>query len=122
MMKRYFVLINLALATVAIYFGVAAFYKYETGKLAVGPEAGVNGQKAQAIGPARSLPLSAYKAIETRNLFDVRINEPTPAPKEAPQKVQEAVVRGFFRRQQVFLCPNVPLLPSHKACICTAGS
>jgi len=71
-MKRYFVLINLALTTVAIYFGVAAFYKYETGKLVVGPEAGINGQKSQTIGPARSRPLSAYKAIEKRNLFDVR--------------------------------------------------
>ena len=85
-MKRYFVLINLALTTVAIYFGVAAFYKYETGKMAVGHEAGINGKPSQTSGQANLRPLSAYKAIETRNLFDVQIKEPTPTPSPTPQK------------------------------------
>jgi len=86
MMKRYFVLINLALTTVAIYFGVAAFYKYEIGKLVVGPEAGINDKPSNNNRPAHLRPLSAYKAIETRNLFDVRIKEPTPTPSPPPKK------------------------------------
>ena len=101
-MKRYFVLINLALTTVAIYFGVAAFYKYETGKLAVGPEAGINGQKSQTIGIARSRPLSAYKAIEKRNLFDVRINEPTPTPAPASTKVDVGALQKTDLKLKLF--------------------
>ena len=92
MMKRYFVLINLALITVAIYFGVAAYYKYEIGKLAVGPETGINGRPSQTSGPAHTRPLSAYKAIETRNLFDVRVKEPTPTPSPSPPPKKKADV------------------------------
>jgi len=101
-MKHYFVLINLALTTVAIYFGVAAFYKYETGKLAVGPEASINGQKSQTISPARSRPLSAYKAIEKRNLFDVRINEPTPTPAPASTEVDVGTLQKTDLKLKLF--------------------
>jgi len=102
MMKRYFVLINLALTTVAIYFGVAAFYKYETGKLAIGTEADINGQTSQASGPTRSLPLSAYKAIETRNLFDVRIKEPTPTPAVKPEKTDVGTLQKTDLKLKLF--------------------
>ncbi len=83
-MKRFFVLINLGLTTAIIYLGVAAFYKYETGKMAVGPENAFQNQTSQANASTQSQPLSSYRAIESRNLFDVRIHEPTPTPAATP--------------------------------------
>ncbi len=101
-MKHYFTFINLALTTVAVYFAVAAFYKYETGKLTVGTEAGINGQKSQAIGSARLRPLSAYKTIETRNLFDVRIKEPTPTPATPTKTVDVGALQKTDLKLKLF--------------------
>jgi len=70
--------------------------------LTVGSALAINGQKSQASGPAVFRPLSAYKAIETRNLFDVRIHEPTPAPTSKPKKVDVGALQKTDLKLKLF--------------------
>lgn len=77
-MKRYLTILNLLLATVAVFLGVQLFYKVVTARLTYPvaterPRARIAPVKTDAV-----QPLTAYAAIAERDLFKLGKAEPPP--------------------------------------------
>lgn len=79
--KKYFLIINVLLITAGLYFGVSAFYTIGTAWLGAPVEKpATHASKAQIQPPAETRPLSAYNAIEQRNLFNTNPEGTAPTP------------------------------------------
>ena len=77
--KKYFMIINMLLITAGLYFGVSAFYTIGTAWLGAPVEQPSRAlSKATTEPQAETRPLSAYRAIAQRNLFNT--NPETVAP------------------------------------------
>ena len=77
--KKYFMIINMLLITAGLYFGVSAFYTIGTSWLGAPVEQPSRAlSKATTEPQAETRPLSAYRAIAQRNLFNT--NPETVAP------------------------------------------
>ena len=81
MIHRYFTIANLLLITVGVYLCVSAFYTFVTARLDYGISAGVtaNPVSSTPVGPSHS-PLTDYKAIAKRNIFNSSDQEQAAAP------------------------------------------
>ena len=77
--KKYFMIINVLLIAAGLYFGVSAFYTIGTSWLGAPVEQPSRAlSKATTEPQAETRPLSAYRAIAQRNLFNT--NPETVAP------------------------------------------
>lgn len=88
-MKRYFTLANLILLTVAIYFGVTAFYRYLSAQMDAGPSFTPPPAAADTSFDKQRRPLANYQPIADRNLF--RTGEKKP-PEDAPKEEEPETV------------------------------
>ncbi len=88
MMKRYFSLVNILLIAGLCYFGVTAFYRYVTARLAHPPLLEVPETAMASATDAVERPLSEYQPIVERNLFKTK----EQATVEAPAPEEEAGV------------------------------
>ena len=88
-MKRYFTLVNLVLLTVAIYFGVTAFYRYLSTQMAAGPSFTPPPAAADTSFDQQHRPLASYQPIADRNLFKTGENKP---PEDAPKAEEPETV------------------------------
>jgi general secretion pathway protein C len=69
-MKRYFVVINILLILVIVYFSVKAFYKVATSNINVASSREVTTRHVISPEDATFHPISYYREIIERNLFD----------------------------------------------------
>ncbi len=86
-MKPYFAVLNILLITATVYFSVRAFYQTVSAQLDHSPLVRTV-SKGEASSENETLhPLSYYKPISERNLFNTKEKE--EKPKEEVQEVQE---------------------------------
>lgn len=71
-MKRYYTPLNILLITVAVYFGVKAFYKVVTADLDYAHPSKTTTRKVVLPEDTTYHPLSYYRAIIERNLFNTK--------------------------------------------------
>lgn len=71
-MKRYYTPLNILLITVAVYFGVKAFYKFATADLDYAHPSKTTTRKVVLPEDTTYHPLSYYRAIIERNLFNTK--------------------------------------------------
>jgi general secretion pathway protein C len=77
--KNYFLIINMLLITAGLYFGVSAFYTVGTNWLVEPVDRPADRSPKVAAAPrAENRPLSAYKAIARRNLFNTSPDAAAP--------------------------------------------
>lgn len=84
MANRILLMVNLLLASVGIYFGVAIFYAVVTAGLEIGPPPPAAGPRAAAAGPAPVERLADIRGIVDRNLFNSGKQALADAPKSDP--------------------------------------
>jgi general secretion pathway protein C len=87
-MKKYFLILNLLLATAAVYMGVQVFYKVLEAKLdPVSPEKS-DWSQSSSWEPKKPPQFSHYSAILDRNLFKVRKQPAIEAIADKPQAIE----------------------------------
>jgi general secretion pathway protein C len=79
--KKYFMIVNVLLITAGVYFGVSAFYTIGTGWLSPGEAPQASSRKVAFNQQDDHPPLSRYRAITKRNLFNT--NPDIEAPDRA---------------------------------------
>ena len=78
-MRRYLTIINFLLITCAVYFSVDAFYKMTAARLQIAhPQVTVEETSIAQDGEAVR-PLSYYRSVNERNLFNLKEDEPQKA-------------------------------------------
>ena len=70
--KKYFTIINVLLITAGVYFAVSAFYTVSSAWLEPGPVPDTRPAKARFTQDDAQAPLSRYRAISARNLFNIQ--------------------------------------------------
>ena len=81
MINRYFTIANFLLITAGVYLCVSAFYSFITARLDFGVSLRVpSGQVSSGPMEFSKLPLSEYKAITTRNIFNSSAGAAASAP------------------------------------------
>ena len=81
MTNRYFTIANFLLITAGVYLCVSTFYTFLTAGLDYGVAARLpSGQASAAPVEFSKPPLSEYKAITTRNIFNSSSGEAAPTP------------------------------------------
>jgi general secretion pathway protein C len=78
-MKRYFSALNILLIAVAVYFSVKAFYKVATADLNNAPSREVTTRHVISPEDVTVHPISYYRAITDRNLFNSKKDAGQPA-------------------------------------------
>ncbi|MCK5206355.1 MAG: hypothetical protein KAR15_20875, partial [Desulfobacterales bacterium] len=77
--KKYFMIVNLLLITAGVYFGVSAFYTIGTAWLSPGEKPQAYSRKVALQQHEDHPPLSRYRAITKRNLFNTNPDIEAPA-------------------------------------------
>ncbi|MDH3886841.1 MAG: PDZ domain-containing protein [Desulfobacterales bacterium] len=77
--KKYFMIVNVLLITAGVYFGVSAFYTIGTGWLSPGEAPQASSRKVAFKQQDDHPPLSRYRAITKRNLFNTNPDIEVPA-------------------------------------------
>jgi len=82
--KHYFAFLNVVFITVAAYLGVSGVYKVAVARLDYVKPTPVRAEEADSPVKTASLPLSHYREITERNLFNTRdeIQKPPPKPEK----------------------------------------
>ena len=84
-MKRYFAILNLMLATVAIYFGVDFFYTLVTADMSIAPLTITPDKQIAPLENKIRPKLSHYETIPKQNIFELGKNAP---PSETANKTE----------------------------------
>lgn len=82
-MRRYLTIINYLLITCAVYFSVDAFYKMAAARLQIAHPPVTAEEKSMSQNGEAVRPLSYYRLVNERNLFNIK----EEAPQKAPVKV-----------------------------------
>jgi general secretion pathway protein C len=77
--KKYFMIVNVLLITAGVYFGVSAFYTIGTAWLSPGEKPQAYSRKVDLQQQDDHPPLSRYRAITKRNLFNTNPDIEVPA-------------------------------------------
>jgi general secretion pathway protein C len=89
-MRRYLTIINYLLITCAVYFSVDAFYEMAAARLQIAhPQATIEDMSIAQDGEAVR-PLSYYRSVNDRNLFNLKEDEPQKAaPKVEVEELKQ---------------------------------
>ncbi len=97
-MKKYHAILNILLITIAVYFSVKTFYKVTTAQLDQVLPPSADTKQTASLKDATHHPLSYYRAIIERNLFNTKTGAGRQPEKIKHTKCDLNILRRELRR------------------------